>query len=105
MTCQRQIYLDNIATFWLLLSLYLIVISRSRLLYIVLAGVSFGICFLSKEVFLITLPAMFYAAWLYTTKFQRKFGLFAFPYSLLPLCSFFLLLAPFKGQFFPFSWH
>ncbi len=104
-TYQRQIYLDNIATFWLLLSLYLVVISRSRLLYIVLAGVSFGICFLSKEVFLIALPAMFYAAWLYTTKFQRKFGLVAFTYAILALCSIFVLLAVLKGELFPYSWH
>src|SRR6266480_6701001 len=104
-TYQRQIYLDNIATFWLLLSLYLVVISRSRLLYIVLAGVSFGICFLSKEVFLIALPAMVYAAWLYTTKFQRKFGLVAFTYAILALCSIFVLLAVLKGELFPYSWH
>jgi hypothetical protein len=104
-TYQRQIYLDNIATFWLLLSLYLLVVSRSRLIYIVLAGVSFGICFLSKEVFLVALPGTIYAAWLHTTKFQRKFGLVAFIYAILALCSTFVLLAVLKGELFPSSWH
>lgn len=104
LTYQRQIYLDNIATFWLLLSLYLLVISRSRLLYIILAGLAFGICFLSKEVFVVALPGMIYAAWLYTTKFQRKFGLVAFIYTILALCSTFVLLAVLKGELFPYSW-
>ncbi len=104
-TYQRQIYLDNIATFWMLLSIYFLVISRSRLLYIVLAGVAFGICFLSKEVFLIALPGMIYAAWLYTTKFQRKFSLVAFIYAIIALCSTFVLLAVLKNELFPYAWH
>ncbi len=104
-TYQRQIFLDNIATFWMLLSIYFLVISRSRLLYIVLAGIAFGICFLSKEVFLIALPGMIYAAWLYTTKFQRKFSLVAFIYAIIALCSTFVLLAVLKNELFPYAWH
>lgn len=104
-TYQRQIFLDNIATFWLLLSLYFLVISKSRLVYIVLAGIAFGVCFLSKEVFLIALPGMIYAAWLYTTKFQRKFSLVAFIYAIIALCSTFVLLAALKGELFPYAWH
>src|SRR6202040_2677749 len=66
---------------------------------------SFGICFLSKEVFLVAMPGMVYAAWLHTTKFQRKFGLVAFIYAILALCSTFVLLAVLKGELFPYSWH
>ncbi|HZU66724.1 MAG TPA: phospholipid carrier-dependent glycosyltransferase [Ktedonobacteraceae bacterium] len=104
-TYQRQIFLDNIATFWMLLSIYFLVISRSRLLYIVLAGIAFGLCFLSKEVFLIALPGMIYAAWLYTTKFQRKFSLVSFIYAIIALCSTFVLLAVLKNELFPYAWH
>src|SRR5439155_16023134 len=60
---QRQVLLDNIGTFWLLLALYLLFISESRLLYIVLAAICFGISILSKEVFVLFIPAMIYGVW------------------------------------------
>ena len=43
---QRQVLLDNIATFWLLVSLYLLVIGNSRLVYIALSAVTLGISIL-----------------------------------------------------------
>jgi 4-amino-4-deoxy-L-arabinose transferase-like glycosyltransferase len=104
-TYQRQIFLDNVATFWLLLSLYWLAVSNSRLLYIVLAAIAFGISVLSKEVYLICLPCMIYAAWLHTTKFQRKFTLVAFIYIVIAVCSGFVLMAVLKDEFFPYSWH
>ncbi len=102
---QRQIFLDNIGTFWLLLSLYFLVAGNSRLLYIVLAAISFGIALLSKEVFLLFMPAMIYAVWLHTTKFQRKFAMVAFTYTVVALGSSFVLMAILKGELFPYSWH
>jgi hypothetical protein len=36
-TYQREVFLDNSGTFWLLLSLYLIIVSKSRLSHIVQA--------------------------------------------------------------------
>ena len=104
-TFQRQIYLDNVATFWLLLSLYLLAVSDSRLLFIVLAAISFGISVLSKEIMLLFLPVMLYAAWLHTTRFQRKFSLVSFTYIVLAVCSGFVLMAILKGELFPYSWH
>ncbi len=104
-TYQRQIFLDNVATFWLLLSIYFLVISKSRLLYIILAALTFGISILSKEVYLICLPAMIYAAWLHTTRFQRKFTLVSFIFIVIAICSGFVLLAVLKGELFPYSWH
>lgn len=104
-TYQRQVFLDNVATFWLLLSIYLLVIGESRLLYIAFAAIAFGIMFLSKEVFLICLPAIIYAAWMNTTRFQRKFTLVAFIYIVVALCSTFVLMAVLKGELFPYAWH
>src|SRR5438445_7014621 len=104
-TFQRQIYLDNIATFWLLLSLYFLAVSDSRLLFIVLAAISFCISVLSKEIMLLFLPVMLYAAWLHTTRFQRKFGLVSFTYTLIAVCSGFVLMAALKDELFPYSWH
>jgi 4-amino-4-deoxy-L-arabinose transferase-like glycosyltransferase len=104
-TYQRQVFLDNVATFWLLLSLYLLAVSNSRLLYLVLAAISFGISVLSKEVYLIFFPTMVYAAWLHTTRFQRKFTLVPFIYIVIAVCSGFVLMAVLKDELFPYSWH
>ncbi|HKF35376.1 MAG TPA: phospholipid carrier-dependent glycosyltransferase, partial [Ktedonobacteraceae bacterium] len=104
-TYQVQVFLDNIATFWLLLSIYLLVVSNSRLIYIVLAAIALGISILSKEVYVVALPAMIYGAWLHTTRFQRKFTLVAFIYIVIAICSGFVLLAVLKGELFPDTWH
>jgi hypothetical protein len=98
---QRQVYLDNIGTFWLLLSLYLLVISNSRLFYVVLAALSFGFAILSKEIFVLFIPVMIYAVWLHTTRFQRKFALVAFVYIVISVGSSFVLMAVLKGELFP----
>ncbi len=104
-TYQRQVFLDNIATFWLLMSLYLLVSSNSRLKYIVGAALAFGIAVLSKEVMLVCLPAFIYAAWLFSTKFQRKFSMVVFVYAVIAAGSTFILLALLKGELFPYAWH
>lgn len=101
---QREVLLDNIATFWLLLALALIVSSRSRLLSLVGAALALGLAILSKEVLAVCLPAMVYAVYLHTTPFQRKFALVAFLYTTLALVSTFVLMALLKGEFFPFAW-
>ena len=103
-TYQRLVLLDNIATFWLLLSLYLIVASKSRLLFMVLAAVAFGCSLLSKEVMLLFLPVMVYAVWLYTTSFQRKFALVAFGYCIVAIGSAFVLMAILRGELLPTGW-
>jgi len=103
-TYQRQVFLDNIATFWLLVSLYLLVASNSRLKYIIGGAIAFGVAFLSKETIAVFFPAMIYAAWLYTTKFQRKFGMVAFIYATLGVCSVWILMAVLKGELFPYGW-
>jgi 4-amino-4-deoxy-L-arabinose transferase-like glycosyltransferase len=104
-TYQRQVFLDNIATFWLLMSLYLLVAGNSRLKYIIGAAICFGVAFLSKETALIFFPAIVYAAWLYSTRFQRKFSMTAFIYTIVAVCSTWVLMAVLKGELFPYAWH
>ncbi len=103
-TFGRQVLLDNVATFWFLLSFYLLVAGDSRLLYIILSGITLGISILSKEVMVLFIPFMIYAAWLHSTKFQRKFALVAFTYSVLAVGSSFVLMAVLKGELFPQGW-
>ncbi len=105
LTYQRQVFLDNIATFWLLLSLYLIIVSKSRLAYIALAALSFGIALLSKEVLVVFLPALLVAMWLHSTTYQRKFALIVFTYIVVASGLAFVLMAVLKGELFPYSWH
>lgn len=104
LTYQRQVFLDNAGTFWLLLSLYLIIASKSRLAYIVSAALSFGIALLSKEIFLLFMPVMIYAVWLHSTRYQRKFTVIAFTYIVVACGLAFVLLAVLKGELFPYSW-
>jgi 4-amino-4-deoxy-L-arabinose transferase-like glycosyltransferase len=104
---QRLVLLDNIATFWFLLSLYLLVISRSRLLVVVSAAICFGLAMLSKEVLILFLPGMIYGIWIHSTKFQRKFSLVAFTYGFIAIASLWVLMAVLKGELFPagfFPW-
>src|SRR5579863_5727285 len=101
---QRLVLLDNIATFWLLLSIYFIVMSNSRLLFIVFAAIAFGCSLLSKEVMILFFPVMIYAVWLHTTKFQRKFALVAFTYCFVALGSTFILMAVLRGELLPTGW-
>jgi 4-amino-4-deoxy-L-arabinose transferase-like glycosyltransferase len=103
-TYQRQVFLDNIATFWLLLSLYLLVASASRLKYIVGAALAFGVAVLSKEVILVCFPALIYAAWLSSTRFQRKFNMVVFVYGVIAAVSIWVLMAALKGELLPYGW-
>lgn len=98
---RHEVLLENIGTFWLLLSLCLITNGKSRLGNIVLAALALAIAILSKAVFLIFLPVMFAAVWLHATRFQRKFSLVAFLYIVLALTSLYPLFALLKGELLP----
>jgi 4-amino-4-deoxy-L-arabinose transferase-like glycosyltransferase len=104
-TFQREVLLDNFATFWFLLSLYLVVAGKSRLFYILSAAICFGISVLSKEVIIVFLPVMIYVVWLHTTRFQRTFAIVAFTYVVIAFVFTYMLMAALKGEFFPYRWH
>lgn len=103
-TYQREVLLDNVGTFWLLLSLYLMVVGNSRLKFLVGSAICLGLSFLSKEIFVLFIPVMIYGVWLHSTQFQRKFALVAFIYSSVAVCSAFVLLAVLKGELLPTGW-
>jgi hypothetical protein len=104
-TFQREVLLDNFATFWFLLALYLVVASKSRMSYIVSAAICFGISLLSKEVLIVFFPVMIYVVWLHTTRFQRTFALVTFIFIVFAVGFSFILMAILKGELFPYSWH
>ncbi|GHO42551.1 phospholipid carrier-dependent glycosyltransferase [Ktedonospora formicarum] len=100
-TYQREVLLDNIGTFWLLLSIFFVVHGNSRLRNIIYSALALGIAILSQEVFIVFVPIMLYSVWLFATRFQRKFALVAFGYIVLSLSSAYALLAIMKGELFP----
>ena len=102
---QRQVFLDNIAVFWLLLSFYMLIISKSRMRYLVGAGLAFGCALLSKETIALFIPVMVYGLWLNLSRYQRLFGLVTFTYTVIALGFSLILLALIKGELFPYAWH
>ncbi len=96
-----QVLLYNIAVFWLLLSLWLVVSSQSRLGAFALAAAALGVAILSDEIFLIFLPVILYAVSLFATSFQRKFSKVAFVYVTLAISSVHVLLAVLRSEFLP----
>lgn len=100
-TYQREVLLDNIGLFFLLLSLALVVGSESRLSSIVFAAIALGVAVMCKGLFFIFFPVVLYGVWLHTTAFQRKFALVVFSYIALSITSLFVLLALLKGEIFP----
>lgn len=98
---QREVLLDNIATLWALLALYLQVASASRLRYTVGSALAFGIAFLSKEIVVVLLPAFIYGTWVQTSKFQRRYLVVVFSYTALAVISIYALLAALKNELFP----
>ena len=102
---QREVLLDNFATFWFLLALYLVLVGKSRLFYTILAAICFGFALLSKEVLIVFFPVMVYVVWHYTARFQRTFLLVSFCGTVVAVTSTFILMAVLKGELFPYEWH
>lgn len=100
-TFQREVLLDNIATLWMLVALYFLVGSQSRLKSIVGSGAALGLAFLSKETMVVVVPAFAYGAWLQMSHYQRRFALIVFTYVAVALVSLFPLVALLKGELFP----
>lgn len=98
---QRQVSLENIGTFWLLLAFYLIVTGNSRQRATLCAAAALGIAILTKLAFVVFLPVMLYVVWLHSTPFQRKFAVVLFAYVTLAIVSAFVLLAALKGELLP----
>ncbi len=96
-----QVLPYNIGIFWLLLSLWLVTISKSRLGMFALSAAALSIAVLSDGLFLIFLPVMLYAVAVYATPFQRKFSQVAFAYVTLAIGSVYVLLALLSSEFLP----
>jgi beta-glucosidase-like glycosyl hydrolase/4-amino-4-deoxy-L-arabinose transferase-like glycosyltransferase len=100
----RRLLLDNIQNLWFLVSIWLLVNSKSRLGWITLSAVAFGLSIWSKELALVYFPAMVLGVYMTGHKANRVFGVVAWIVTVM----FFTLsipgLALLKGEFFPVGW-
>ncbi|MDP9425180.1 MAG: glycosyl hydrolase family 8, partial [Actinomycetota bacterium] len=97
----RQVWLDNFATLWLLVSLYALLTSHGRLWRLVLSALFFSLAFWSKEVILVLLPGMLYLTYALAHPSHRRFGFFIWGAAVASVASLFLVLALLKDEFLP----
>ena len=96
----RRILLDNIATFWLLVSIYLLV-GPVTLRRVWLSGIAIGVAVLSKEIALAAVPALVVLVARQSPRSSRLFAVSGWLALSLSICSTYVLMALLKGEFFP----
>ncbi len=99
---QRELLLDNIMVFWLLLSIYLLLSREGRLFTGLWSGLAFGIAVVTKENAIFFAPAIFYLLSRQTRndpnrRFAVTFWVFA---ASAPVLAYFLF-ATLKGELMP----
>lgn len=72
---QRRVLLDNIMTFWVLVSYWLLVREKLKLRHVLLSAVAFGIAALSKENAVFFMPALVYTIYTRSHTTYRRMGL------------------------------
>jgi 4-amino-4-deoxy-L-arabinose transferase-like glycosyltransferase len=99
---QREVLLDNLMVFWLLLSLYLVTRDDGRIVTPMLSGLAFGICVLTKENTIFFGPIFGYL--LYTQVCERlnyRFALGSWCYMSIAVISLYFLYAALKNELLP----
>jgi 4-amino-4-deoxy-L-arabinose transferase-like glycosyltransferase len=99
---QREVVLDNLMVFWVLLSLYLVTRDDHRVLTPMLGGLAFGIGVLTKENAVFFLPALGYA--LYGNarqQFNHRFALSLSALLSLGIISLYFLYAVLQNELLP----
>lgn len=97
----RTVYLDNVATPWLLLAFVLALTRRGQLAAHVGAAVAFGIAVLSKETYLLALPFLIWAIVRNAHRETRRYTLSLAGSILVLIGGSYLLLAAVKGELMP----
>lgn len=102
---QRMVLLDNIATPMLLAAFFLALTPRRRLLAYAGAAVCFGAAILTKETFLLFLPAIALAIWATCAPSTRRFALAVFAALVFCIGAFYPLFALLRGELLPGPHH
>ncbi len=102
---QRRVFLDNVATPWLLGAFVLALSPRRRIDAVAAGAVCFGIAVLSKETVLLLFPAFLLQVWLHGDPRNRKFALaLAFTVTAL-VVGIYPLFALLRGELVPGPGH
>jgi len=97
----RTVYLDNVATPWLLASILLAMTRKHQLAGFAGAAASLGIAVLSKETYLLALPLVAWLMWRNAQPETRRYTLSVAGSILLLIGGSYLLLAIVKGELTP----
>ncbi len=98
---ERRVLLDNIATFWVLLSLYLLIAGRFTLTRVWASALTFGIAVLSKENAVFLLPALIILTYWRADRSHRRFAVAGWVTLVGSVVSLYFLMAVIKGELFP----
>lgn len=99
---QRQVLLDNLMVFWVLLCLYLVMSDRHQVLMPLFSGLALGLGVLSKENAIFFVPGVAYLVYrIVRPRRSYRFGLGFWYFTLLAFVSLYLLYAGLKNEFLP----
>ncbi|MDF2443205.1 MAG: hypothetical protein JWR01_1408 [Subtercola sp.] len=101
----RSVYLDNIATPWLLGSIILAMSHRKQLASFIGSAACLGIAVLSKETFLLALPLVAWLMWRNAHPATRRYTLSVSASVLVLLGVAYVLLSAVKGELLPGPGH
>jgi hypothetical protein len=97
----RTVYLDNVATPWLLAAFVFALSKRYQLAGYAAASLSFGIAVLSKETYLLALPFLAWTMWRGADRSTRRYTLSIAASLLVLVGSAYVALAAVKGELLP----
>ncbi len=101
----RTVYLDNLATAWVLGALVLLCSPRYRLSAMFGAATCFGIAVLTKETMLLLLPMFAWLVWTRTAPVTRRYALAVFVAVFGVVVSTYALMAVLRGELVPGPGH
>ncbi|USQ83202.1 glycosyltransferase family 39 protein [Streptomyces phaeoluteigriseus] len=101
----RQIYLDNFAVLWVLVSMAFALSPRRHLWHHAAAGMAFALAVLSKETIAVLLPVLLVSLWQGSHPSTRKFSFAGFGSGFILTGLFYPLYALLKGELFPGAGH
>jgi hypothetical protein len=97
----RRVLLDNITTFWMLLSIVILLAERLTLTRVWMSAIAFAVAVLSKENAVLLLPALAYLVYYRAHKSHKGFATLGWVTITASIISMYVLLAILKGELFP----